>query len=275
MFCVIQEIQTRKEYLSNTYERIEVSRTDHSHGPSFYGYCNAGKQFERPIKKAYKISIHHSYRKEGKVKKKQWVIATMSYYDLLEYWPGDCILQSKLNEKLEEMGITEEELWDMVYKKLDPLIKKIEAEFKQTKEYKAKQEQNAILEKHRKVSYEFEKLYGTGTYKYCYDVFGNLMNEEYLFKIMADYEAKIENERKSREYQKRSQEEFFKNYSSGGSYSNSSSGNYNKNEDYTDDEKEMLKVIYKQSAKIAHPDSRYGSEKMMKFVNRLKDEWGI
>src|SRR5699024_2298212 len=129
-----------------------------------------------------------------------------------------------------EMDITAEELEDMIWKKLEPIMKQIDAEFEQTEEYKAKQEQNAILEKHRKVLYEFEKLYGTGTYKYCYDVFGNLMNEEYLNQLIAEKKASEEYERKSREYQERTYEEYFKNYSSGSSYFVSSSSNYNEDE---------------------------------------------
>lgn len=35
------------------------------------------------------------------------------------------------------MGITEQELWDMVYVKLESLIDKIQVEYEQIEEYKA------------------------------------------------------------------------------------------------------------------------------------------
>lgn len=267
MFAVIQEIQTKKEFLSNTYERIEVFRTVGDGGPSFYSYRNTGERFKRPIKKAYKISIHHSYRKNGKVKKKQWVIGTHSYYDLIDY--GFELSPWMHKEKMAEMDITADELEEMIWKKLEPIIEKIMAEYEQTREYKAEQEQRAILEQYREVSYEFEKLYGKGTYNRCYDIFGNLMNEEYLNKLIADKKASEEYERKSREHQERAYEDFSKKYSSGGSYSNPSPSNY------TDEEKKLLKRFYKVLALEFHPDTKRGSEAAMKLANKLKEEWDL
>ncbi len=60
----------------------------------------------------------------GKVQKKQISICTMGYYDLMESWPGDCLNSGALNKKLNELGITEEELWNLIDLKLDPLNKK-------------------------------------------------------------------------------------------------------------------------------------------------------
>ena len=64
-----------------------------------YAYRMTGGRFERPIRKAYKVSIHKSYREDGKVKKKQWVIGTMEYYNIATncYWIGDCVFSLSMD----------------------------------------------------------------------------------------------------------------------------------------------------------------------------------
>ncbi|ANP83878.1 hypothetical protein BAQ53_24440 [Bacillus sp. B25(2016b)] len=265
MFCIIQEIETKKESVSYTYEGLEVTEGTSYDGQVIYGYKSTGERFKRPIKKAYKISIHHSYRELGKVKKKQWVITTMGYYTLLEYWPGDCIIQTKLNEKLVDMGITEQELWNMVYVKLQPIIDRVQAEYEQTEEYKAKQEQREILEGYRTKQATFDKQYGQGSYDRCYDIYGVLRNKEYKEQLQDEYAAK-------QEYQQRSYEESFKrnyNRSNSGSYQTSSSSNY------TEEERKQLKKFYRVLAREFHPDINKDSGKAMVLVNRLKEQWGL
>ncbi|WP_369901806.1 hypothetical protein [Bacillus manliponensis] len=265
MFCVIQEIETRKGSISCTFEHLEVTETKWSDGPTIYGYRTAGERFKRPIKKAYKISIHHSYREQGKVKKKQWVITTMGYYDLLEYWLGDCILQTRLNEKLEEMGITEQQLWDMVYVKLEPIINRIQAEYEQTEEYKTKQEQREILNRYRTKQAAFDRQYGQGAYDRCYDIYGVLRNREHKERLEKEYEAK-------QEYQQRSYEESFKR-----NYNKSGSSNYQSHSlsNYTGTEKKLLKKFYRVLAREFHPDITKDSGNAMVLVNRLKEQWGL
>ncbi|PFR08644.1 hypothetical protein COK30_22955 [Bacillus cereus] len=265
MFCVIQEIETKKESISCTSEHIEVTETKWSDGPTIYGYRTAGERFMRPIKKAYKISIHHSYREQGKVKKRQWVITTMGYYTLLEYWPGDCITQADLNEKLEEMGITEQQLWDMVYVKLEPIINRIQAEYEQTEEYKTEQEQREILNRYRTKQAAFDREYGQGAYNCCYDIYGVLRNKEYKERLEKEYKAK-------QEYQQRSYEEGFKrNYNKTGSSSYQASSLSN----YTEAEKKLLKKFYRVLAREFHPDINKYSGNAMVLVNRLKEQWGL
>ena len=93
----------------------------------FYSYRFTGERFERPIKKAYKISIHKSYRENGKVKKKQWSICTMDYYWIAIYGARiyDCC---NIESKAKAIGITEEDLCDIIYKKLEQLEYKIKSE---------------------------------------------------------------------------------------------------------------------------------------------------
>ncbi len=267
MYCVIQEIENRKVSYFSTSKKIEVTSTTRTMDgvtKTFYGYSFSTEKFERLIKKAYKISIHRSYRENGKVLKKQSVICTMGYYDLLEFWPGDYIKKDNLEKKVKELGISENDLWNMVYKKLDPIIDKVKLEFEQTEEYKAKQEQKRIIDKYLNDKSKFEEKYGEDTYKYCYDVFGNLMNKTYLNKLNSDYEAQ---QQYKRSYQD--------NYRS--TYNNNSYSSYfgTMRSNYTEEEKklaeEVIAIGYKTLAKKLHPDVG-GTTGQFQRLGNIKDK---
>lgn len=270
MFCVIQKIQKKKQDPYGTHKEIIVNKTKFGfvgeEPKTSYGYTYSDERIERPILDAYKISIHHSYRENGKVKKKQWVIRTVSYYDLIEYSLYDCA-DSSIRKVAKEMDKEEDFLYDLIYEKLNPVIEKIEAEFQQTEEYKVKKKHDKILETHRKVQKAFEDLYGEDTYRYCYDVFGELRNPEYLEKVIAD--KKIRDE-----YTRRSYEESYKrNYSNysgdGSSYHSTSQSNYN------DNEKKILHELYRMGSKKFHPDVCGDDGSKMKFLTKLKEQWGL
>ncbi|MFM9535507.1 hypothetical protein [Lysinibacillus sp. IITD104] len=271
MFCVIQKMQKKKPDAYGARKEIIVTETKFGfvgeEPKTSYGYTYSDKRFERPVLDAYKISIHHSYRENGKVKKKQWVIRTVSYYDLIEYSLYDCA-DSSIRKVAKEMDKEEDFLYDLIYEKLNPIIEKIEAEFQQTEEYRAKKEQEAILRAHREAEAAFEKEYGQGEYQYCYDVFGALRNPTYLEELKVKKKAK-------EEYAKRSYEESFKrnysNYSdaSGSSYSSDGSSNYN------EDEKKILHELYRLGSKKFHPDACGDDGNKMKFLTKLKEQWGL
>lgn len=128
----------RKEDTNGVYKGLIIECTEWSSNLERnikYSYRYSGDRFIRPIKKAYRISIHKSYRENGKIKKTQKVICTMKYYDIIacSSYIGDyCI---GIEDKVKGLGITLVELEDMVYKKLDPIIEKIRKEFEATEEY--------------------------------------------------------------------------------------------------------------------------------------------
>lgn len=272
MFCVIQKIQKKKQDPYGTHKELQVTINNWSIGNNkpavHYGYTYSDERYERPILDAYKISIHHSYREEGKVKKKQWVICTMGYYDFIDSWYGDHYSDRTLNEKLKEMGIEEDTFHELVHTKLEPLREQIEREFQRTEEYKAKKEQEAILVAHRTAEVAFEKEYGQDEYKYCYDVFGTLRNPAYLEELKV--KKKVQEE-----YTRRSYEESFKrNYSN---YSSNDSGSYSttSQSNHTVDEKKMLHEIYRMASKKFHPDVSGDDGRKMKFLTKLKEQWGL
>jgi hypothetical protein len=268
MYCVIQKVENKKPNRCGEAKKLEVDISkwwlDNDKPNTHYGYKFTGK-FERPIKAAYKISIHESYREDGKSKKKQWVLCTMGYYDLIHWCLYD-YADSKINKVAEETGTSIDDIYNMVNEKLDPIIAAVTKEYEATEEYKTKVKHNKILKKYFEDKLKFEERYGENTYDYCYDVFGDLRNEEYLKELKASYKARQEYKSSYQNYDYSNYD--FKNFNFGG-YS------IGKQSNYTEEEKEYLKVIYKASALKLHPDIKKDNGEGMKFLNKLKEEWGI
>ena len=84
----------------------------------------------------------------------------MEYYDIATncYWIGDYVTSSKLEKLLNEMEISEEELWELIDKKLDPLIERIQREYQETEEYITDKKHSDIIEKYNKDKAEFEEI---------------------------------------------------------------------------------------------------------------------
>lgn len=268
MFCVIQKIKRKKPDQYGAHKELKV--TSYSFTSQFgttntkYGYTYGEERFERPILDAYKISIHKSYREDGKVKKKQWSICTMSYYNLVEYSLFDCG-GMQITKKAEEIGLTEEEIYDMIHAKLDPIIEQVEKEFQQTEEYKTKYKHEGIIDKYNRQKKKFKDKYDSDDYDLCYDVFGNLRSESHLKAVKY---AKEFQDRMNSSYQQNKQSNY-SNSDNFSSYFGLMSSNYN------EDEKKMLKKIYREASKKFHPDVFGDNGEMMKFLTKLKEDWGI
>lgn len=274
MHCYMQEIQMKSSNSVGCGKELCVTETKWiTNGVTniIYGYTYSDNKFERPIKTAYKISIHDkSYRDDkGRVRKKQYHVAAIKYYDLVDYHWSDCVISSKVDDIAEEMGIDSELVWNEVTEKLDALWEKVNAEFKQTEEYKVHQEHDAIVKEYQNKKHKFAEKYEVreGEYDMCYDVFGKLRNKDYLEKIKREYKSRKEYEERSRSYQR----EYRSNYNN---YSGGSSRTGSSNEDISEEEKVYYKKFYRTLAAKFHPDVT-GENETMKFINKLKEQWGI
>lgn len=277
MYCVIQTIERKKppgkgyskELIAKYYE-MSLNGQDMSHWSYHYSYNN---YFERNIKTAYKISIHHSYRENGKVKKKQFILITVGYYDIADRYfclYEDC--DRKIKAVAEELNVSTEYIYELVEQKIGPLVSQIEEEFKQTEEYKTHEEHERILKLYREEKSKFNCKYDLSSdsneYDRCYDVFGTLRNSEALEQIKREYKFRKEYEERNRSYQ----QGYYSNYNNNSSsYCSSSQGNYN------EVDKTYLKEFYKILSRKFHPDSNPDKDtsEQMKLVNRLKDQWNI
>lgn len=219
-----------------------------------YGWRYSGERFERPLKPSYHISIHQSYRENGKVKKKQFVICTARYYEIAEnfFTIYESWYEKKILAIAEELSVETDEIYDLLNTKINPLEQRIQEEYRATEEYKTYMQNRKILDEYSKRKSAFAKEYEVDQNEYdkCYDVFGELRNADCLEKIKRGYKQRKEYEEKSRSYQ----EDFYSNYNKyfgggGSSYHNSISDNH------AEDDKETLKQFYRVLSKKFHPDS--------------------
>jgi len=278
MFCVIQEIELKKpnkhgypKELLSKFMQLSIGDEDMSH----YYYSYSTEQFERSIKKSYKISLHISYREDKKLKKKQTSLCTVNYYDIAVGWFNLYdYCDKKINLLSRELEISTDTIYELIQSKLDVLTATINDEFIQTEEYKVHKEHENITALYALAKIDFTDKYECDKDKYdqIYDVFGKFMNKEKLEEVEADFKARQEYEEKSSSYQ----EQYYSNYKSYGSgdksgYSNSIPSNHN-----TED-KETLKQFYRVLSKKFHPDANMdtNTSKQMQLINQLKNDWGI
>lgn len=269
MYCVIQEIELKKENEHGFYRELKTdsySFTISGVTKTKYTYAYGDERFKRPVKKAYKVSIHKSRRINGVVTKKQYVVTTADYYSLAEYWIGDCSFEKKIDGIAESLGTDSNHIWELINAKVDPLQEKIKAEFKKTEEYKTHEKHKKIISRHNKAKAKFAKDYNCDSdeYDFCYDVFGEVKNQEYLDKIVAECRYRKEYEEKSRSYQ----EEHYSDYSHFTGASTAA---------VTDENKDIFKQFYRELSKKFHPDANPDKDTSneMKLLNNLKDEWGV
>lgn len=279
MFCVIQEVPTKrpdkngypKELLSE-FMNISANGVSCDH----YYYTYSSERFERPLKPSYRISIHSSYRKDGKPRKRQYVICTAKYYELATDWfslydDGG----NRIQAAADELQVPADDIYNLIEAKIEPLKARIIAEFQQTEEYKAHEEHEKITTIYAAKKVQFAEQYDVDASEYdkIYDVFGTLHNPEYLKRIQEDYKLRKEYERNSRRYQ----EHTYSNYSGYSSGAGSSSYGALFQNNHTDDEKVLLKQFYRELSKKFHPDSNPGKDtsEHMKLLNQLKNEWGL
>ena len=274
MYCVIQEVRRKKP---DPYgEQLEIRayqnqwRLDESK-PYTWAYEYSEERFERPHLEAYKITLHQSYREGGVVRKRQYVVCTMSYYDICESWWGDCIVGGE-KALAEKVGMDAAELYETIEAKLGPLRERLEADFHQSAEYQAKQEHQRIVDAHRKARSAFSERYGVDGDEYdrCYDVFGVLRNKEYLAKIKADHKAWKQAEQARWSSYRESWQSTHEQYTSSG-YS------VPVRSTYTEEEMAILKRFYRSLSKTYHPDLNPGADTTaaMQLLNKLKETWGV
>lgn len=278
MYCVIQEIKTKRENKNGYAKELLSEFMSSSIGgrqQGYYYHSYSSEYFERPVKKAYKISIHKSYRENGAPKKKQFTICTANYYDLatdffsLYEWG-----HHKIEQAAEALEVSIDEIYKLIEDKLEPLETQIKDEFYQTEEYITHQEHERIttLYTARKVKFNEQYQVDGHTYDECYDVFGNLQNPQRLEEIKTEFKSRQAYEERSRGYS----ENFYSNYSdtnTGSGYYENNCSNYK----FRGYNKEILKQFYRTLCKRYHPDSNpdCDTSKEMQMLNELKEEWGV
>lgn len=271
MFCVIQEIETKKPNKQGYSKKLKSEFVESSLMGRYFRHYYGPECFERSVRKAYRISIHESYRENGKVLKRQFPICTVGYYDLatedytLYDWGG-----WKIETVAASMQVDEGSLYSLIEKKVQPLQEQIMAEFHQTKEYKVHRDHEKIITEYTSKKEKFNIKYETSGNEYdqCYDVFGTLHSPEKLKEIEEAYKARKSYENQSWQSSRSYYENFFNHYNT----NFGSLGSF-----WSEKDKAMLKQFYHTLSKTYHPDSNPGKDtsEEMKLLNQLKKDWGL
>lgn len=273
MFCVIQQVQLKKPNQYGAYRELVAGRDSWTVNgkPPCWRYRYTGGRFGRPHLEAYKISIHQSCREGGRVRKKQYSIRTMSYYDIVEYSLFDCA-DGAINAVAEQLDIDLPALYGLIESKLAPLRKRLEADFHQSEEYQTRQKHQQTINDYLKARSDFCAQYSVDPDEYdrCFDVFGVLRNEAYLKQLLRERKARRKAAREESRRTRQQWQERYQQYASG-SYPPAAPSTYTANETA------MLKQFYKVLSKKYHPDLNPGKDTTaeMQLLNRLKQEWGL
>jgi hypothetical protein len=268
MFCVIQELQTKRTNKDGFSKSIEAY-TAYEHGRIVNRYRYSTEKFKRPTKNAYKISIHESQRVNGVIVKKQWYIATIDYYDLaVESWRNitnnwlddENTICDRLHKCGFDLGIDSVMIWNVINEKIEPLQGKIISDFQKTDEYKTHAKNNKIIRMHEKKQWEFRKENFCTNFDYdvCFNVFGNLTNRDYFVEL----QYRADGKRKEPRHQ---QKQYYEAHET---HENIEPANVAPS-DFTDVQKSNIKRYLMTLTRKYHPDVG-GNEEAMKAINDMK-----
>ena len=200
MFCAVQELKKKRENKNGYPKRLEAyPETQKLIGGNTlitWKYRFSEERFERPVKKTYKFTIHESYRQDGKVKVRQAVIGTFSYYSFIRNSFDYLKISKKIKHIAEKFNISFDDLYIIFINKYEEVQKKILEEYEQTEEYRTHEYHESIIAEYGRKNYVFNEKYRglkewwIDSYATCYDVFGTVRNPEELERLQHAYEVR-------------------------------------------------------------------------------------
>lgn len=229
-------------------------------------------RFARKPKSSYTIFLCRTYKENGKTKTKQHTVCTINYWDIAESYADDLIdMEDALWFKIYDKFIpiikqiygeegrkyeNEEDFYDSIEEITDDFWEKVKffenitGKFRKTKECQVHEGHRAILAEYAQKKKEFMQNHDCfpDEYDICYDIYGNLTNEDYLSRIKNRTNAGKGTARERIVY---------------------------RDANYSEEEKRLLKKFYRTLAMKYHPDSNDGSHEGMELINKLKSQWGI
>lgn len=233
-----------------------------------YSYHMSSDRYERPIKKSYEVWIEAASEVTlGALVSKK--LCTIGYYDFIDFNYEDCISERKVEALAHELGRNEEDIYVAVKETLEQLQQEVRKEFSYSEEYQAKKEHEKIIKAYQKAKREFAMQYGFMEVEYdrCYNVFGQLMDANYLNDLMERLEERQAQAKQSKRYRKEYYRSRFHDYFNASTASVA----------YSDQERNMLGKFYKLLAKKYHPDAnpKIDTSAEMTLLNKLKKDWSI
>jgi hypothetical protein len=303
MYCTIIEKQSKKKpHRSNVYRKIEW----HAYTSGILegsGTWYQEDEIQREPREKWDIVLNESYRENGKVKKRQHHIYTVTYWDIIGGWYSESIheringylnlkimeelgiskediaaerkrsdssrpLRDKIKAKLEEFGDEYKRIDDLIYSRLQPIIDRVMKEYKGSEEYKVKT-QNEKLRKAKEKELEAEKQYQKKKYE-TDSIMGQGYYDAHYYKD-GSFNSKGAKEwaKTHKESQKQNESKNNYDYSSYFKGFNIGTSSFNANEKVMAEE--LITAGYKQLSKKYHPDVGGTTEKFQE-LGSLKDK---
>jgi len=270
MYIEVRKVQNKGAAYGG-YKSVEAITTKDYSGETIYSYKLSDECFERP-NITYKFIAKHTYRSDNKVKSRSAYIMSFTWSDFIDGYSDTYMSENrkkKIQKKLDVDNSEFEKLLTLFEEKVDKVYEQVNKEFSKTKEYKISSKVKRQVDEYNRRVKVFEEKYGKGTYCKVKDFYGNTKNIELMGKLEGEYIARCKYEEESRRQQQKKWDDFYKNFSNGGSQLFGNTGAY------TDEEKILLKKFYRVLSQKYHPDNEEGSNEAMTLINKLKQQWNL
>ncbi len=270
MKCIIKEIQKEVKYQVGEPKEIVVEQKEwegNGHHGYTYSYHMSKERFERDNTKAYNIYLTWQSKKpEGA--EEEVKLCTIGYYDFVDFSYEDCINDRMIELAAKKLNGTPEEVEKVIAQPLEQLQKVVREEFERTEEYLAKKEHEKVLKQYKKAKHDFMMQYGFSAVDYdrCYNVYGQLMDAEYLGRLHQKLRERESIKHQSKRYRKSESQKRFHEHLHASTHVV-----------YNEQEKVMLSKFYKLLAKKYHPDANpsIDTSEEMTLLNKVKKEWNV
>lgn len=263
MKCIIREKEVKQHSFGEPKEIIVDKREWQKDGQQgyTYSYHMSKERFERDQNFSYSVIVSNPSGEEV-------VLATIGYYEFVDFDYEDCIGERRLERAAEELGVDQEMVLEVIREPLLQLQSKIRSEFQQSDEAKAKKEHEEILHKYHQAKRSFSLQFGFQPIEYdrCYNVFGQLMDSAHYARLQEILRKREEGKKESKRYRKsESQKRFHESL------------HVHHSVEYTEEERAILTKFYRLLAKKYHPDANLGSDtsEEMTLLNKVKKQWHI
>ena len=271
MYLSIQKIQGKlKRY---GYPKGVVTYKENVGTTTYYRWKYTGEKFERP-NFSYKFVIKESYRDHGKVKQRQLCLGTIFWYAFIferqDIWTESNKTRARIRFNSSESQL--KQIAEDIDTAIDKIESKIGKKWIRSKEYKAYNKYYPIVDLWNRRKKLFGLEYGEENldkFEQIYDLYNNIHNQSLLDQLKTE---KTEKEAKEKAEEER-QEQQWENASKW--VNEEYARRFGKLTNYSDDEKAYLKRFYRTLAKNYHPDLIHDDGEAMKFLNKLKDQWGV
>ncbi len=125
--------------------------------PGSSEYTFRGEEVKRDLKEKWRIVLYDSFKENGKIKRKQWYVCTITYWDIVDDYfvkshKGKLMNHAwkRLDGLFPDAGEDEKNaIKKIILSRIEPLRKKVLVDYQKSDEYYYRLIQNMVEEKHK------------------------------------------------------------------------------------------------------------------------------